>query len=104
MRANNFSESGAYAAIWSTAEINVAIICSSLLVMKPMLTRIMPSLGMVKPPTAREEDSGIRRMLSIVTLQEELAGIEANAGYEARIWTTNSSAAGASEREKKENV
>lgn len=84
----NVPESGSYAAIWSTAEINVAIICSSLLVMKPLAARIIPSLGAEINPTAHKENSAIRRVMSIATLEESLAscGETVEASYEACVW------------------
>ncbi|KAF1925035.1 uncharacterized protein M421DRAFT_267456 [Didymella exigua CBS 183.55] len=35
-------QSGTYAVVWSTIELNVAIACASLVVMRPLLTRWMP--------------------------------------------------------------
>ncbi|KAF2113783.1 hypothetical protein BDV96DRAFT_523333 [Lophiotrema nucula] len=41
----NVTKSGTYALIWSTVEVNVAIICASLLVMKPLFVRMFPRLA-----------------------------------------------------------
>ena len=75
--------------------------------MKPLVARLMPSLGVRKSRLARQEDSGIRRMMSIATLAESLTGTEGTveARYEAYVWTDSSDGAGADRaRAKKENV
>jgi hypothetical protein len=41
--------------MWSTIELNVAIICASLLVMKPLFARLAPSLLSEQPVSARED-------------------------------------------------
>lgn len=84
--------SGSYAAIWSTVEINVAIICSSLIVMKPLLVRVVPSIGTEAAVSAHQEDSAIRRVMSIATLEESLADNEeaVEARYEACVWSDSS--------------
>ncbi|KAF1964300.1 hypothetical protein BU23DRAFT_547697 [Bimuria novae-zelandiae CBS 107.79] len=92
---DNVSKSGSYEAIWSTAEINVAIICSSLLAMKPLM-RIISNLGTSNPPSMHEENSGIRRVMSISTLEESLDGTQGplEARCEAYVWTESINAGG----------
>jgi hypothetical protein len=48
-------ESGTFALIWSTLELNVAIICASLLVMKPLFARYIPAMVSDQPVSARED-------------------------------------------------
>lgn len=57
------------AAIFSTLEINVAIICASLLIVKPLLIRLLPALLGEEPFSAREE----RRMLRAATGMHHLS-------------------------------
>jgi hypothetical protein len=56
-------ESGTFALMWSTIELNVAIICASLLVMKPLFARLTPCLVPEQPVSARE-DARIWRALT----------------------------------------
>jgi hypothetical protein len=49
------SGSGTFALIWSTIELNVAIICASLLVMKPLFGRFIPAIVSDQPISARED-------------------------------------------------
>ncbi|KAL5394406.1 hypothetical protein PMIN02_005024 [Paraphaeosphaeria minitans] len=85
------TESGSYAAIWSTAETNVAIICSSLIVMKPLLARAVPGMGTETRVLSQQYDSAIRRVMSIATLEESFASTEdaGEARYEAYVWTNS---------------
>ncbi|KAL5394405.1 hypothetical protein PMIN06_001580 [Paraphaeosphaeria minitans] len=87
----NVSKSGSYAAIWSTAETNVAIICSSLIVMKPLLARAVPGMGTETRVLSQQYDSAIRRVMSIATLEESFASTEdaGEARYEAYVWTNS---------------
>lgn len=89
-----YIESGTYAAIWSTVEVNVAIMCSSLLVMKPLLVRIIPSSGRSELTPTVTGDSGIRRMMSISTMEESVGdmGEAAEARCEAWAWTDRNGA------------
>ncbi|KAL5380604.1 hypothetical protein DPSP01_007668 [Paraphaeosphaeria sporulosa] len=91
----NVSKSGSYAAIWSTAEINVAIICSSLIVMKPLLARAVSGMGTETKVSAQQDGSAIRRVMSIATLEKSFASTEdpGEARYEACIWTDSSDSA-----------
>jgi hypothetical protein len=66
---SNLIESGTHALIWSTVEVNTAIICASLLVMKPLFQRIIPSLITdSKPTTAREDANDFCMVLKDVGL------------------------------------
>ncbi|KAF2705774.1 hypothetical protein K504DRAFT_448229 [Pleomassaria siparia CBS 279.74] len=66
----NVTKSGTYAVIWSTIEINIAIICASLLVMKPLFTKLFPKLTL-EPPTTSLEDARDFRCLSLsITLSQ----------------------------------
>jgi hypothetical protein len=72
----------------------VAIICSSLIVMKPLLTRIVPSMGTETKVSAQQDDSAIHRVMSIATLEESMASTDAvEARYEAYVWTDSSNIA-----------
>jgi hypothetical protein len=70
----------------------VAIICSSLIVMKPLLARIVPGMGTETKVSAQQDDSAIRRVMSIATLEESLASTDevVEARYEAYVWTDSS--------------
>ncbi|ORY19184.1 hypothetical protein BCR34DRAFT_552696 [Clohesyomyces aquaticus] len=57
--AGNVTKSGTAAVIWSSVEINVAIICASLLAMKPLFVRLFPRL-MVATPTSYGETRQLR--------------------------------------------
>lgn len=58
---------GTHALIWSTAEINVAVICASLLVMKPLLSRFFPSLmGSGRSSAAVDNSRRIKRWSELV--------------------------------------
>ncbi|KAH7067946.1 hypothetical protein FB567DRAFT_634614 [Paraphoma chrysanthemicola] len=63
------TKSGTFTLIWSTVEINVAIICASLLVMKPLFARFIPALVSEQPLSARE-DARIWRGLTGLHLLE----------------------------------
>jgi len=63
------TESGTHALIWSTVEVNTALICASLLVMKPLFLRVIPTLiNDSQPTTAREDASDFCRALADVGL------------------------------------
>ncbi|KAH8732024.1 hypothetical protein GQ44DRAFT_735705 [Phaeosphaeriaceae sp. PMI808] len=49
------SKAGAFTLMWSTIEINVAITCASLLVMKPFFARFIPAIVSEQPVSARED-------------------------------------------------
>jgi len=53
--ADQLSESGTYALILSTIEVNIALSCVSMLVMKPLLARYVPAIVSEQPLTARED-------------------------------------------------
>jgi hypothetical protein len=62
-------ESGTHALIWSTVEVNTAIICASLLVMKPLFLRFFPGLiSDSHSTTTREESNALCRVLTEVEL------------------------------------
>lgn len=61
-------ESGTYAVVWSTIELNVAIICASLLVMKPLFAKWIPSMVSEQPMTASEDRRVMRQLTGLVLL------------------------------------
>ncbi|KAF2646868.1 hypothetical protein P280DRAFT_387957 [Massarina eburnea CBS 473.64] len=68
------TESGTHAIIWSTTEVNVALICASLFVMKPLLQRIVPKvlLSGQRSQSAADDSKEFRRWLTIETLRNTL--------------------------------
>jgi hypothetical protein len=70
------SESGTYAVVWSTIEVNVAIICASLLVMKPLFARFMPAIVSEQPVSAREDKRSWRGLTGLTLLNEGIRGNE----------------------------
>jgi hypothetical protein len=69
-------ESGTYAVVWSTIEVNVAIICASLLVMKPLFARFMPAIVSEQPVSAREDKRSWRGLTGLTLLNEGIRGNE----------------------------
>jgi hypothetical protein len=67
-------ESGTFTLIWSTIEINVAIICASLLVMKPLFARFIPAIVSEQPVSAREDARLFRGMTGVRWLLDTEAG------------------------------
>lgn len=63
------TESGTYALIWSSLEVNLAIICASLLVMKPLFARFIPAIVSEQPISASEDGRQWRQMAGIMWLQ-----------------------------------
>lgn len=55
MQADEPPESGTYALILSTIEVNIALSCASMLVLKPLLARYMPAIVSEQPLSARED-------------------------------------------------
>ena len=55
--------------VWSTVELNVAIICASLLVMKPLFARWIPSIVSEQPMTASEDRRVMRQLTGLVLLR-----------------------------------
>jgi hypothetical protein len=51
----NSTESGTYALLWSTVEVNVAIICAFLLVMKLLIARFVLNMNTEETVSARED-------------------------------------------------
>ncbi|KAF1918624.1 hypothetical protein BDU57DRAFT_116496 [Ampelomyces quisqualis] len=49
------TRAGTFAMIWSAIELNVAIICASLLVLKPLFARFIPAIVSEQPMSARED-------------------------------------------------
>ncbi|KAF1847846.1 uncharacterized protein K460DRAFT_278077 [Cucurbitaria berberidis CBS 394.84] len=50
-----YTKSGTYAIVFSTIELNISIICASLLVMKPLFVRFLPSIVSEQHDSARED-------------------------------------------------
>tara|TARA_R110002003_G_scaffold219_3_gene16474 strand:- start:10315 stop:10704 length:390 start_codon:yes stop_codon:yes gene_type:complete len=69
-------ESGTFTLIWSTVEINAAIICASLLVMKPLFARFVPALVSEQAVSAREDARLWRGLTGLHLLKETLADEE----------------------------
>ncbi|KAI4627771.1 hypothetical protein J4E85_000075 [Alternaria conjuncta] len=59
------TKAGTYAIIFSTIEVNVAIICGSLLVMKPLIARFLPGLMSEQPMTAAEDERTCRTLTGL---------------------------------------
>ena len=72
--------------IWSTIEINVAIICASLLVMKPLFARFIPAMVSEQPVSAREDARVWNRLTGLGLLEASIGdgGDEDKAEYDAR--------------------
>jgi len=64
------TESGTFAMIWSTLELNIAIICASLLVMKPLFARYVPAMVTDQPVSAREDARLWRAMTGLAQLDD----------------------------------
>ncbi|KAH5989171.1 hypothetical protein HBI84_187620 [Parastagonospora nodorum] len=62
------TKSGTFALMWSTLELNVAIICASLLVMKPLFARYVPAMVSDQPVSAREDARLWRAMTGLAQL------------------------------------
>ena len=62
---HTFTESGTYAIIFSSLEINVAIICASLLVMKPLFARFLPALVSEQPVSAADDGRTCRALTGL---------------------------------------
>lgn len=75
--------SGTFALIFSTIEINVAIISASLLVMKPLLARFIPAVVSGEPMSA-SEDRRIWRALTGLSILEQTPEDEEKEGYDRR--------------------
>ncbi|KAI4635274.1 uncharacterized protein J4E87_000224 [Alternaria ethzedia] len=58
-------EAGTYAIIFSTIEVNVAIICGSLLVMKPLIARFLPGIMSEQPMTAADDERTCRTLTGL---------------------------------------
>jgi hypothetical protein len=68
-----FIEAGTHVLIWSTTEVNVALICASLFVMKPLFMRFFPKLVIdSRPQSAVEDAKGFRRWVAVETLRDTL--------------------------------
>ncbi|KAF1942306.1 hypothetical protein EJ02DRAFT_345713 [Clathrospora elynae] len=72
---NQVTKSGTYALIFSSIEVNIAIMCASLLVMKPLFARFMPSIVSEQPMSA-SEDRRICRALTGLHLLNSGTGID----------------------------
>lgn len=79
----NSAESGTYALLWSTIEVNVAIICASLLVMKPLIARFVPDLVSEQTASARE-DARLWRVTTGIGLLDGSVADEEKARDEGR--------------------
>ncbi|KAF9691194.1 hypothetical protein EKO04_010901 [Ascochyta lentis] len=60
--------SGTYAVVWSTIEVNVAIICASVLVMKPLFAKWVPAMVSEQPMSASEDKQVFRRLTGLALL------------------------------------
>ncbi|KAF2826620.1 hypothetical protein CC86DRAFT_292356 [Ophiobolus disseminans] len=69
-REGKVTKSGTFALIWSTLELNVAIICASLLVMKPLFARFIPAMVSEQPVSAAEDARVWRAMTGLSLLDE----------------------------------
>ncbi|KAI4942201.1 hypothetical protein J4E91_010175 [Alternaria rosae] len=58
-------EAGTYAIIFSTIEVNVAIICGSLLVMEPLFARFLPDSISEQPVSAAEDGRTCRALTGL---------------------------------------
>lgn len=65
-----------YAVVWSTIEVNVAITCALLLVMKPLFARWIPAMVSEQPVSASEDHRMLRRMTGLAVLTGSLADKE----------------------------
>jgi hypothetical protein len=68
------SGSGTFALIWSTIELNIAIMCASLLVMKPLFARFIPAIVSEQPISAREDARLFRGLTGVGFLLDTEAG------------------------------
>lgn len=64
------------AAIFSILEVNVAIVCASLLVMKPLMVRLFPRVLGEQPCSAREEKRMLRAATGVHHLGDETSDAE----------------------------
>ena len=62
-------ESGTYAVLWSTVEVNVAIVCASLLVMKPLFAKWVPAMVSEQPMSASEDKRVLRCLTGLALLE-----------------------------------
>ncbi|UPX19974.1 uncharacterized protein EKO05_0010222 [Ascochyta rabiei] len=82
-RRGNMTASGTHAAVWSTIEVNVAIICASALVMKPLFTKWLPAIVSEQPMSASEDRRQFMRLTGLAMLNggsvDEMKAREPNA-------------------------
>lgn len=71
------------AAIWSSIEANVAIICSSLPPLRPLIVRLLPSS--LRTSSASEQERPVRPYSSFVGNNNFLHFGDGGAGYEASV-------------------
>lgn len=81
---NQSLEPGTHAILWSTIEVNVAIICASLLVMKPLFVRLWPRM-MIEPPSARDDSKAFFIWATATTLNETVLDLRSEDGLEGRV-------------------
>ncbi|KAH6638805.1 hypothetical protein C7974DRAFT_304363 [Boeremia exigua] len=62
------TESGTYAVVLSAIELNVAIVCASLLVMKPLFAKWIPAMVSEQPVSASEDTRILRRLTGLALL------------------------------------
>ncbi|KAF2629216.1 hypothetical protein BU25DRAFT_389218 [Macroventuria anomochaeta] len=70
------TKSGTYAVVWSTTELNVGIICASLLVMKPLFAKWIPAIVSEQPVSASEDRRVLRQLTGLVLLDGGLVDEE----------------------------
>ncbi|KAF2125496.1 hypothetical protein P153DRAFT_300299 [Dothidotthia symphoricarpi CBS 119687] len=62
------TKSATYVLIWSTLEVNLSIICASLLVMKPLFARFIPAMVSEQPMSASEDVRQWRQLAGLLWL------------------------------------
>jgi len=78
------TKSGTYAVVLSSVELNVAIICASLAVLKPLYAKWIPALVSEQPPSASEDTQMLRRLTRVALLNGDLLE-EDKAAQPARV-------------------
>jgi hypothetical protein len=65
------AEAGTYAIIFSAIEVNIAIICASLPVMKPLFVRFLPALVSEQPISVADNMRTCRALTGLHLLSED---------------------------------
>jgi hypothetical protein len=69
MQYSNMTEAGTYALIFSSIEVNVAVMCASVLVMKPLFARFLPAVVSEQPVSAAEDGRTCRALTGTYLLR-----------------------------------